>query len=93
MRFPMFYLMNIFQSKVYEVVTQIPKGQTLTYKEVAAKVGSPGAYRAVGSVLKKNYNPSIPCHRVVKSNGQPGEYNRGISNKIALLLAEGAISQ
>lgn len=80
-----------FSEKVLKVVSKIPEGKTLTYKEVAEKVGSPNAFRAVGSVLKKNFNSEIPCHRVVKSNGEVGEYNRGKENKIKILKKEGAL--
>jgi len=77
-----------FKEKVLKVARQIPKGKTLTYKQVAELAGSPKAYRAVGNILAENFNPKIPCHRVVKSNGQPGFYNRGKENKIKLLKAE-----
>lgn len=80
-----------FTQKVLEVVRKIPRGRTLTYKDVAKKAGSPNASRAVGSVLKKNYDPKIPCHRVIRSDRVAGEYNRGRENKIKLLKAEGAI--
>ena len=63
----------------------------MTYKEVAAKAKSPKAYRAVGSIMANNFNPKIPCHRVIKSDGSLGNYNRGIENKIKLLRKEGAI--
>lgn len=79
-----------FSDKVYAVVTKIPKGKTLTYKQVAKKAGSPGASRAVGYLMSKNYNPKIPCHRVVRSDGRPSGYNRGgWAKKAARLKAEG----
>ncbi len=81
-----------FTEKVYEVTKKIPKGSTLTYKEVAIKIGSPNASRAVGTVLSKNYNPEIPCHRVVRSDGKMGGYNRGgIKIKEEILKEEGAL--
>lgn len=83
--------MQTFKEKVLETVRRIPKGKTLTYKEVAKKAGSPNASRAVGSILKKNYDPKIPCHRVIRSDGLAGEYNRGRANKIKLLKKEGAL--
>jgi O-6-methylguanine DNA methyltransferase len=82
---------NNFKEKIYKIVKQIPKGSVLSYKEVAKKSGSPKAYRAVGNILNKNYNKKIPCHRVVKSDGKPGGYNRGLKNKVALLKREGVI--
>lgn len=79
-----------FKENVLAVVRAIPKGKTLSYKQVAQKAGRPLAYRAVGNILSRNYDPQIPCHRVIKSNGQPGGYNRGKQNKINLLKKEGA---
>ncbi len=78
-----------FTERVREVVKVIPKGEVLTYKEVAVRAGSPKAYRAVGSVLNKNYDAFIPCHRVIKSDGRLGEYNRGKAKKSELLREEG----
>lgn len=72
------------------MVRRIPKGTTFTYAEVAKRAGSPRAYRAVGNILNKNYDPRIPCHRVVRSDGTPGGYNRGSKNKLRLLRSEGA---
>jgi len=83
--------MKPFAEKVRDIVRKIPKGKTMTYKEVAAKAGSPNAARAVGSIMKGNYDPDIPCHRVVRSDGVAGEYNRGREEKIRKLRAEGAI--
>ncbi len=80
-----------FSEKVLNAVKRIPKGKTLTYKEVARKVGHPKAYRAVGNILNKNFDEKIPCHRVICSDGQVGEYNRGRNRKIELLKSEGAI--
>jgi O-6-methylguanine DNA methyltransferase len=81
--------MNLFQRKVFEVVKKIPRGRVLTYKEVAKLAGSPRAWRAVGNILNKNFDPKIPCHRVIRSNGRVGGYNQGIKKKIALLKKEG----
>ncbi len=77
-----------FRDRVFEVVKKIPKGKTLTYKEVAEKAGSPLAYRAVGNILHTNYNPEIPCHRVVRSDGKTGGWNRGAAAKARLLQKE-----
>jgi O-6-methylguanine DNA methyltransferase len=81
--------MSEFQDKVLKVVRSIPSGHTASYKEVASQAGYPGAYRAVGGVLGKNYNPGIPCHRVICSNGKAGHYNRGDDFKRKLLEREG----
>lgn len=83
--------MPSFRDAVFSVVRNIPKGKTMTYKEVAIAAGSPRAYRAVGSVLNSNYDPEIPCHRVVRSDGTTGGYNRGSKAKVDRLKAEGAI--
>lgn len=80
-----------FKTKVLKVVKNIPKGETMTYKEVARRAKSPLAFRSVGNILAKNFDPKIPCHRVIKSDGKLGNYNRGIENKIKLLKKEGAI--
>ncbi len=77
-----------FTDDVYKVVKKIPEGKVLTYKQVAEKAGRPNAFRAVGNILNKNYNPEIPCHRVVRSDGTPGGYNRGATQKIARLKQE-----
>ncbi|OGF82574.1 6-O-methylguanine DNA methyltransferase [Candidatus Giovannonibacteria bacterium RIFCSPLOWO2_01_FULL_46_13] len=78
-----------FQKKVFDVVKKIPRGEVLTYKEVATLAGSPRAYRGVGNVLKKNYDSKIPCHRVIRSDGRAGGYNRGEERKKLLLRKEG----
>jgi O-6-methylguanine DNA methyltransferase len=80
--------MKSFKEKVLEVVKKIPKGKTMTYAEVAKKAGSPKAFRAVGNILNKNYNASIPCHRVICSDGSIGGYNRGSKKKEELLKKE-----
>jgi O-6-methylguanine DNA methyltransferase len=82
--------MKSFTEKVHSIVKKIPKGSVLTYKEVAERAGSPNAARAVGSIMKANYNKDIPCHRVIRSDGKIGDYNRGGSKaKMALLKKEG----
>ncbi|HSD12085.1 MAG TPA: MGMT family protein [Patescibacteria group bacterium] len=80
-----------FRNRVLAVVRLIPKGSVMTYKEVAFAAGHPGAFRAVGSVMKANVDPGVPCHRVVRSDLRPGEYNRsgGERTKIRRLASEG----
>ena len=80
-----------FQAAIFKVVKKIPKGKTLTYQEVAIKIGRPRAARAVGNALNKNYDPAIPCHRVIRSDGKTGGYNRGSQKKITILQKEGAL--
>jgi methylated-DNA-[protein]-cysteine S-methyltransferase len=80
-----------FAKLVKDAVKQIPKGETRSYGEVAKAIGRPGASRAVGTVMKNNYDPEVPCHRVIKSDGTLGAYNRGgEAKKRFLLKAEGA---
>ncbi|MCI0680285.1 MGMT family protein, partial [bacterium] len=66
-----------FSERVRNIVSAIPEGRTMTYKEVARAAGRPRAYRAVGNILNKNFDSAIPCHRVVRSDGTAGGYNRG----------------
>jgi len=83
-----------FTKKVYRVVLQIPLGEVRSYQWVAKKAGCPRAARAVGTILKKNPYPLIiPCHRVVKSGGSPGEYAYGKKAKQALLNLERQIRE
>jgi methylated-DNA-[protein]-cysteine S-methyltransferase len=80
-----------FKDAVYDVVAKIPEGEFMTYKEVAIKIGKPGAARAVGTALSKNFNPNIPCHRVIRTDGKMGGYNRGgVDEKLVILRKEGA---
>ena len=81
-----------FKDTVFAVVRQIPKGKTMTYKEVAKAAGKPFAYRAVGNILSRNYDPKIPCHRVLRSDGTDSGYNRGgWARKLKRLKEEGAL--
>ena len=83
--------MKSFTERVYDVVRKIPEGETMTYSQVALAVGSPKAARAVGTALAKNYDPRVPCHRVLRSDGKLGGYNRGLERKEAILKEEGAL--
>ena len=82
-----------FADKVRRVVSRIPKGKTMTYKEVAARAGNPKAARAVGAIMRANRDPKpVPCHRVVRSDGALGGYSRGgKAVKKRLLTKEGAL--
>lgn len=79
---------NTFKEKVLAVVKKIPSGRTMTYKQAAKMAGSPKAWRAVGSILSRNYDEKVPCHRVIRSDGSVGKYNRGTKNKIEKLKRE-----
>lgn len=82
--------MTKFQSNVLKLVSRIPRGKVTTYKELAIALGRPRAYRAVANALAKNPRPvKIPCHRVVRSDGEIGGYQLGTSQKAKLLAAEG----
>jgi len=82
---------NSFRENVLAVVRNIPKGETLSYKEVAEVAGNPLAARAVGSIMRTNWDPDIPCHRVIRSDGKLGGYNRGVEKKRQRLRQEKAI--
>lgn len=70
----------------------IPKGKVMTYKQVARLAGSPKACRVVGNILSKNKDyANIPCHRVIRSDGETGGYNRGAKMKAEMLKKEKAI--
>ncbi|HEY4496754.1 MAG TPA: MGMT family protein [Candidatus Paceibacterota bacterium] len=77
-----------FKDRVVKIVKSIPRGKVLTYKQVAMMAGSPNAMRAVGNVMKNNFDPTVPCHRVIASNGIGG-YNGGVMKKIRKLKEEG----
>ena len=83
--------MSIFRQKVLAVVRGIKKGETMTYGEVAAQAGNPRAARAVGTIMRFNYDPKVPCHRVLPKSGGVGNYNRGGAEvKRVILRREGA---
>jgi len=78
-----------FQKKVWRALTQIPYGETRTYKEIARAIGHPKAFRAVGNANRQNPIPLIiPCHRVVESRGGLGGFGHGIKIKKRLLEFE-----
>lgn len=81
--------LTLFQKKVYTVVKAIPCGEVRTYAWVANEIGSPKAVRAIGSALKNNpFIIIVPCHRVVRSTGDIGEYALGRELKRRLLGIE-----
>ncbi|MFJ6112566.1 methylated-DNA--[protein]-cysteine S-methyltransferase [Agrococcus sediminis] len=80
-----------FGREVVERLREIPYGETRSYAEVAAAVGSPRAVRAVGTACRRNPLPiAIPCHRVVRSDGSLGQYAGGAEAKRLLLGVESA---
>jgi methylated-DNA-[protein]-cysteine S-methyltransferase len=81
-----------FQRRVYEVVRTIPAGETMSYGEVAAAAGSPGAARAVGQALGRNpFAIVVPCHRVLAAGGKTGGFTAqgGVTTKLRMLAIEG----
>ncbi|MEK7515023.1 MAG: MGMT family protein [Patescibacteria group bacterium] len=82
-----------FTEKVYAVVQKIPRGSVMTYAAVAQKIGNPKAVRAVGNALNKNVRKDVPCHRVIRSDGSLGGYNKGARLKELLLRKEGALTK
>ena len=81
-----------FQKKVWAEIKKIPKGKTISYKDLAIKIGKPKAYRAVANACAKNpLLEVIPCHRVIRADGKLGGYmgEKGIARKKKLLECEG----
>jgi methylated-DNA-[protein]-cysteine S-methyltransferase len=84
-----------FQRKVYEVARGIPPGATMSYGEIAARIGDPGAARSVGHALGTNpFTIVVPCHRVLAADGKMGGFSAygGVDTKVKLLAIEGALS-
>jgi len=85
---PMFFQGTVFQKKVWDALLNIPYGDVCTYAELAARIGHPRAYRAVGNALGRNRIPIIiPCHRVV-AREELGGFNSGLAVKKSLLMME-----
>ena len=81
--------MNI-EEKIYKKLLTVPHGKITTYKELSKSVGLENGQRLVGQIMKKNPFPVIiPCHRVIKSNGDIGGYLFGIDIKKNMLRKEG----
>lgn len=79
-----------FYQQVWQVLSKIPYGQTLSYQQVAQRIGRPKAYRAVGGAIGKNpIAVIVPCHRVIASDGTIGGYRDGLTIKTCLLKHEG----
>lgn len=82
-----------FNARVYALARRIPPGKTLTYGEMAAQLGEPGAARAVGQALGHNpFAPVVPCHRVLAAGRRPGGFSAegGALTKLRMLEIEGA---
>ena len=84
--------MTSFTQRVFAATKRIPRGRVSTYGVVAKAIGDPAAARAVGNALNKSPGmPSCPCHRVIRSNGEVGEFASGTKAKVALLKKEGVV--
>mgnify|MGYP003604460617 FL=1 len=83
-----------FQQRVWQALRRIPPGQTASYADIAARIGSPKAVRAVAQACASNtLAVAIPCHRVVRSDGALSGYRWGVERKSALLEREGAAGE
>ena len=81
-----------FSQAVWKAMRKIPAGKTMSYAELAGRAGSPAAVRAAGSACARNLiAPIVPCHRVVKTGGELGNYAFGLNYKEELLRFEGAL--
>lgn len=81
---------TVFQRRVWQALQSIPPGQTLSYTELAQRLGQPSAVRAVASACANNrIAVAIPCHRVVRANGDLAGYRWGVERKAELLRREG----
>lgn len=80
-----------FQRRIWQALLEIPAGETRTYQEIARRIGSPGATRAVGNACGANPIPVlIPCHRVIAAHGRIGGFSSDMDWKIRLLEREGS---
>ncbi len=78
-----------FQKKVYKALSRIKYGKTISYQNLAHRSGNPKAFRAVGGIMAKNKFPLIiPCHRVIKANGDTGGFGYGKDYKRQMLKLE-----
>jgi O-6-methylguanine DNA methyltransferase len=81
-----------FYRRVWSELRKIPYGETISYRELASRVGSPGAVRAVATANARNpISIIVPCHRVIASTGKLTGYAGGLENKRRLLELEGAL--
>jgi methylated-DNA-[protein]-cysteine S-methyltransferase len=84
-----------FNRKVYAIARTIPPGKTLTYGEIAHRIGMPGSAQAVGQAMGHNpFAPIVPCHRVLAAGGKDGGFsaNGGVATKRRMLVIEGALA-
>lgn len=85
--------LTAFESDVYAALARVPYGRAVSYRDLAHAAGRPLAYRAVGSAMARNTLPVIlPCHRVIRNDGTPGEYGDDPAWKVRLLRLEGVLA-
>ncbi len=83
-----------FQKRVWKALQTVPAGETATYAEIAINIGNPKSIRAVANACgANNIALFIPCHRIIRSDGQPGGYHWGIQRKLQLLEEEKAFGK
>ena len=76
---------TVFEKQVWQALINIPYGSTVSYGEIAERIGKPKASRAVGNAVgKNNLLILVPCHRVIRGNGDLGGFSAGIENKVKL---------
>jgi O-6-methylguanine DNA methyltransferase len=86
---PDFLIGTNFEKKVWSELMKVPYGKTVSYKGMAGLVGKPNAYRATGTAIGKNpLLILVPCHRVIKSSGEMGNFSSGVKIKKFLLELE-----
>lgn len=78
-----------FEEKVFKITKKVPKGKISTYKEIARALKIVKACRAVGNALNNNKSRKVPCHRIIRSDGFVGGFNKGEKEKIKRLKKEG----
>jgi len=78
-----------FTAKVFSACKRIPRGKVATYSQIARAIKKPKSARAVGNALNKNRSKSVPCHRVIRSDGTVGGFADGTKAKIRILQNEG----
>lgn len=89
---PVLQVGSEFRQRVWQALRTVPGGDVITYQELAARAGAPNAVRAVGTAMAVNsVAPFVPCHRVVKTGGEIGNYAYGSDMKVELLLREGLL--
>ncbi|MDQ3761002.1 MAG: methylated-DNA--[protein]-cysteine S-methyltransferase [Actinomycetota bacterium] len=84
-----------FHRKVYDIARTIPPGKTLTYGDIAQRLGMPGSAQAVGQAMGCNpFAPIVPCHRVLAAGGKDGGFSAhgGVATKRRMLVIEGALA-